>query len=65
MSTATQMRTATELPIEFQSTAVVVPCKEMQLEKKYELGLASNVNDETHTEQIEASEIRYQRHIDD
>jgi len=49
------MRTATELPIEFQSTAIVGPCKEMQLEKKYELGLARSVNDETHTEQIEAS----------
>jgi hypothetical protein len=33
----------------------VVPCKEMELEKKYELSLARNVNDETHTEQIKAS----------
>jgi hypothetical protein len=55
MSTATQMRTATELHVEFHSTAVVVPCKEMQLEKKYKLGFARNVSDETHTKQTEAS----------
>ena len=49
MTTATQMRTATELPIAFHSTADVVPYKEMQLEKKYKLGVARNVSDGTHT----------------
>jgi len=59
------MRTATELPVEFHSTAIVVPCKEMQLESQYKLGFARNVSDETHTKQTEASQIRYQRNIDD
>jgi hypothetical protein len=49
------MRKATELPIEFHSTAVVVPGNEMQLEKKYKLGFARHVSDETHTKQTEAS----------
>jgi hypothetical protein len=39
------MRTATELPIEFHSTAVVVPCKEMQRENKYKLGFSRNVSE--------------------